>query len=138
MSMILAGTENEKLLLKTYSKNPYPTTNEKIKLAEICDLTIKQINNWFRKQRRTDRQNNNNIKINKRFNNKQRIILRNYYSQNKSVQALDLPKLAEQVGSSIKQVEKWFKYKRKYEKSKNNKLKMQYKLKISFILNPIN
>lgn len=45
-------------LENAFKNDQYPTDLEKISLAKICNLTLKQVNNWFTNKRNRTKLNN--------------------------------------------------------------------------------
>jgi hypothetical protein len=45
-------------LENSFKNDQYPTDLEKISLAKICNLTLKQVNNWFTNKRNRSKTNN--------------------------------------------------------------------------------
>ena len=57
--------EARKALKEVYQRTPYPTASEKAKLAETANLSVAQVQNWFKNKRQRSRDAGNNNKQNR-------------------------------------------------------------------------
>ena len=101
-------TFKNKLILERWLlenvENPYPTPKTKRELAKQTNLSIKQIDIWFKNSRKKIRKN----KISTRFSIEQKKILRDYFKKCRFPSNNEIKELSQLLNQSDKRISSWF------------------------------
>lgn len=103
-------------LIKFFENNPYPRKEEYDRIALQLEESVSKVENWFKHERRSKLQNNENIKSHYK---KRRLLkyeeeekLENNFRKNPNPSSKEMSIIARQLNFKLKVISNWFSYRR--------------------------